>query len=76
MAKPQVVPSEWLREAAEAKGWNQTKLSEELRMSTSVVSRWLSGERVPTWSSAVKIEKLLGIPARVWLEEAEARRAG
>lgn len=76
MAKQQVAPSEWLRTAAEAKGWNQTQLSEELEVSTGVVSRWLRGSRVPSWPSALKIEKLLGIPAKVWLEEAQARKAG
>lgn len=76
MAKQHVAPSEWLRTAAEAKGWNQTELSAELKVSSAVVSRWVRGERVPNWSSALKIEKLLGIPARVWLEAAEARKAG
>jgi len=55
---------------------NQPRLSEALGVSVSVVSRWLNGQRVPNWSSAVKIEKLLGIPAKIWLEEAEARKAG
>lgn len=55
---------------------NQPRLSEALGVSVSVVCRWFSGERVPNWSSAMKIEKLLGIPAKVWLEEAEARKAG
>jgi ribosome-binding protein aMBF1 (putative translation factor) len=76
MAKQQQAPAEWLRAAAEAKGWNQTQLSEQLSVSTAVVSRWVRGERVPNWSSAVKIEKLLGIPAKVWLDAAEARKAG
>lgn len=76
MAKTQVAPAEWLRSAAEAKGLNQPRLSEALGVSVSVVCRWLNGQRVPNWSSAVKIEKLLGIPAKVWLEAAEARKAG
>ena len=76
MAKQQQAPAEWLRAAAEAKGWNQTDLSEELGVSTGVVSRWLRGSRVPSWPSALKIERLLGIPAKVWLEAAEARKAG
>jgi HTH-type transcriptional regulator/antitoxin HigA len=76
MAKQQQAPAEWLRAAAEAKGWNQTQLSDELDVHNSVIGRWLRGERVPNWSSAVKIEKLLGIPAKVWLEAAEARKAG
>lgn len=76
MAKQQRAPAEWLRAASEAKGWNQTQLSEELRVSSAVVSRWVRGERVPNWSSALKIERLLGIPAKVWLEAAEARKAG
>lgn len=69
-------PAEWLRAAADAKGWNQTQLGEELDVHDSVVSRWLNGSRIPNWSSAMKIEKLLGIPAKVWLEAAEARKAG
>jgi ribosome-binding protein aMBF1 (putative translation factor) len=76
MAKQQLAPAEWLRAASEAKGWNQTVLSAQLDVTAGVVSRWLRGERVPNWSSAVKIEKLLGIPAKVWLEAAEARKAG
>lgn len=69
-------PAEWLRAAAEAKGWNQTELSVQLGVSTGVVSRWLKGQRVPNWGSAIKIEKHLGIPARVWLDVAESRKAG
>jgi HTH-type transcriptional regulator/antitoxin HigA len=76
MAKQQLAPAEWLRAASEAKGWNQTKLSIELDVHDSVVSRWLNGSRVPSWPSAMKIEKLLGIPAKVWLEASEARKAG
>lgn len=76
MAKQQRAPAEWLRAASEAKGWNQTRLSEELGVTTGIVSRWLRADRIPNWSSAVKIEKLLGIPAKVWLEAAEARKAG
>jgi transcriptional regulator with XRE-family HTH domain len=76
MAKQQQAPAEWLRAAAEAKGWNQTRLSEELGVHDSVISRWLNGSRVPSWPSAVKIEKLFNIPAKVWLKAAEdARRA-
>lgn len=75
MAKHHGPPAERLREAAKGRGWNQTELSEQLGVSTGVVSRWLKGQRVPCWSSALKIERLLGIPARLWLEADEARRA-
>jgi len=68
-------PAERLRAKMDERGWSQAYLSAALGVSTSVVCRWLSGERIPSWPSASKIERLLGIPAGVWLAASEARRA-
>jgi len=62
-----------LRVRLEEKGWNQTRLSEEIRVSSAVVSRWLSGERHPSLEMACRMEAALGIPAEAWRREPEAK---
>lgn len=42
------------------------------RPNTSVVSRWLYGERAPDRDSALLLKELYGIDARLWSEEPEA----
>jgi transcriptional regulator with XRE-family HTH domain len=48
-------------------GLTQSELSERLGVSTSAVSRWLSGDRRPSLEKAFEIESDLGIPAELWL---------
>jgi transcriptional regulator with XRE-family HTH domain len=64
-----------LRERMGTMGWNQTRLSEQLAVSSSVISRWLSGERTPTVEMACRIEDLLGIPVRLWRPDAPKKSA-
>ncbi len=64
-----------LRERMDTMGWNQTRLSERLSVSSSVISRWLSGGRTPTVEMACRIEDLLGIPVRLWRDDTD-RKAG
>jgi transcriptional regulator with XRE-family HTH domain len=59
-----------LRERLDEKGWNQTRLSDELGIRDSTVSRWLSGERSPSRDMACRIEAVLGIPVEAWQKSA------
>ncbi len=43
------------------RGWTQNELARRLGTSSGLMSRWLNGDRTPDRSSAVQIEKLLGI---------------
>jgi transcriptional regulator with XRE-family HTH domain len=73
MGKPQHVTAiERLRGRLEEKGWSQSRLGEEISVSSAVVSRWLSGDRTPSLEMACRIENALGIPVEAWREERAA----
>lgn len=63
---------ELLRQAMQARGLTQTALEASVGASKGLVSRWLSGERTPELSFAVRLEDLLGVPARAWLPRSDA----
>lgn len=59
----------WLKEALESKGTKQIWLANQLGVSESLVSMWLSEERTPSDEQEKKIKELLGIAQP---QEAEA----
>ncbi len=49
-------------------GWKAADLAEAIKVSPAVVSRWLSGGRVPSLEMAFKIQNsAVALPADVWL---------
>jgi transcriptional regulator with XRE-family HTH domain len=56
-----------LSERLAQKKWSQCEFAERLGISTSAVSRWISGERKPSLEMAFLLEEELGIPAEDWL---------
>jgi transcriptional regulator with XRE-family HTH domain len=58
-----------------AKGWNQTRLSEEIGAASGLVSRWLRGPRRPSLEMALRLEKALGIPVGAWEKTSTASTA-
>lgn len=53
----------------EKKGWSQQELSRRLGVEPAIVSRWMSGERVPELKGALELERVLGIAPKKWLVE-------
>jgi transcriptional regulator with XRE-family HTH domain len=52
-------------------GWSQTDLAKAIEVSTGVVSRWLSGDRVPSLDMAFRIQKSeVALPADAWVTHA------
>lgn len=62
-----------LRDALAARDWSGLHLEEELRKLLGVVvaqgisSKWTTGKRVPGLAYALGIERLLNVPATVWV---------
>jgi transcriptional regulator with XRE-family HTH domain len=55
-------------------GWTQLRLATEIGADTSLVCRWISGDRVPTLDMAFAIERSpVAVPADAWLEALSAR---
>lgn len=48
-------------------GLSRTDLCARLKISSSALSRWISGERLPSLELAFRLEKELGFPAESWL---------
>jgi transcriptional regulator with XRE-family HTH domain len=67
-----------LRKALAERQMGQGALERAVGVSKGTATHWLSGAKRPDLDSAVAIERLLGVPARVWAskrargEEAEA----
>jgi transcriptional regulator with XRE-family HTH domain len=49
------------RNALESMGWSQSELARRCGISTSAMSRYLSGERTPSLLDAAQISRVLGI---------------
>jgi hypothetical protein len=63
-----------------AKGWNQAALTREMtarlgHVAAGLVSRWVSGKRIPTATQAGWLELELGLPARLWASRAKEKAA-
>lgn len=60
-------PGELLEEEIEFIGMTQSELAERIGVSVHVVSEIIQGERGITDEVAVKLEKILGSPAHIWV---------
>ncbi len=59
---------ERLRARLKELGWSQLDLANAIGVAPPNVSRWLSGERVPSLAMAFKIERsAVGLPADAWV---------
>jgi transcriptional regulator with XRE-family HTH domain len=57
-----ILNAEKIRKAMDAKGWNNTKLLEVMKMkSPSIITKWLSGTHNFTQDTLVEIGEVLGI---------------
>lgn len=61
------VPGEFLQDEMDARGMKQVDLVKELGLSKSEVSLIISGKRSITVPIAIKLEKIFGIDAEVWM---------
>lgn len=52
------------------RGWSQLDLAKKLGESPQLVSRWLLRERRPGLDKAAAIERVLGVPMRLWARKA------
>lgn len=65
--------AEQLRTRLKELGWTQTELATAIGVSTAVVSRWLSGTRVPSLDMAFRIQNSpVAIPAEAWIATPDA----
>lgn len=61
---------DWLRRELQERGWDQAELVRRTGASSSLVSYWLSGARVPQRHSCEDIAAALGLPVQIVLEAA------
>ena len=61
-----VPPGESIKEQLEFKGMTQKEFAARMDMSEKHISRLLNGDVQLTPETAVKLEMVLGVPARVW----------
>lgn len=52
----------WLRDQMRRREWNQTDLARRLDTHSSVISRWVRGERLPDTASCDRIADVFGLP--------------
>ena len=60
------VAAKKLRTVMRERGWSQVQLAEHLGTSTAAVSRWLTGDRLPSLAMALAIEGSVDIPVQGW----------
>lgn len=71
MADALPTAAERLRARLDELGWSQTDLAKAIGASTTIVSRWLSGERVPSLDMAFRIQNSeVALPADIWISHA------
>ncbi len=57
-----------LRDRLRELGWSQLDLATTIEVSPAIVSRWLSGDRVPSLTMAFRIQNsAVAIPASDWV---------
>jgi transcriptional regulator with XRE-family HTH domain len=64
-----------LRTAITRSGMTQDEFAAVMGVSQSAVSLWLSGGVRPTGVKRQRLERLYGIPAKLWMTAAERREA-
>jgi transcriptional regulator with XRE-family HTH domain len=64
-----------LRDEMRRRGLSQGDVRRELGMGTGVITRWLSGGRLPDAKSSSKIQERYGIASSLWFEEVDAADA-
>lgn len=58
------------------RGLSRSGLAARLKVARSLVSMWLSGERVPGLQNATAIEKETGVPHTAWIKSKRSGRRG
>jgi len=66
------VASEQLSELVSPKVMSQSELARQLDVSPQLVSDWVHGRKTPSSGLMRKIEDLLGIPMRSWMDAVAA----
>lgn len=61
-----VAPGETLRETLEALGMSQRELADRTGLSEKTVSQIINGVAPLTHDTAIKLERVTGVPARMW----------
>jgi transcriptional regulator with XRE-family HTH domain len=61
---------EQVKAELDRRGWTQNEFARQVGADSGIVSRWMTGRNLPGLEMALKIESLLGIPARAWVEAA------
>ena len=59
-----------VHKALKERGWTKAEASRHLGVPRSNLGRWLNGERTPEAATAFKIERVLGVPARLLADAA------
>jgi HTH-type transcriptional regulator/antitoxin HigA len=60
-------PGEHLEEYLEGNGWSQAELARRAGLTPKLVSEIISGKNPVTPETALKLERVLGLRAEVWL---------
>lgn len=56
-----------LKEALALRKWTQVSIAAKLKVSKTTVSRWISGERVPSRTHMAALRDVLEIPTDAWV---------
>jgi transcriptional regulator with XRE-family HTH domain len=64
---PTLKGTDALRSALVTRKMTQLQVAEELKVSKTTVSRWISGERVPDREHMSALRNLLGISPESWI---------
>lgn len=56
-----------LKEALATRRWTQVSVAAKLKVSKTTVSRWISGERVPSRTHMAALRDILEIPTDAWV---------
>ena len=56
-----------LKQALSERKWTQVRIANKLKVSKTTVSRWISGERVPSRTHMAALRDILEIPTDAWV---------
>ena len=60
-------PGELIRDELKERGMTQKRLATEMAIKPSVLSETINGKRAISLNMALALEKVLGIPAEIWM---------